>query len=233
MFRWMPATRRIRLRWFSPSLERLVPNLERGLGPFDRDVGFETESGDCEAPATTPILQLGLAGGGFGFRFLETPTRFGEPGLNVARSLPDARDLLQTPLEPLGQPDDIESLDLAQSGLKAQRSQNRLDASQVGFIRFELGPARSELVARLHQLLDAARPFPHPCGRMWGGADAFPKLSPTLLGFRDQPCRARLRRPAPKHTGASVRRAAGFPVRARPDAPRPRSRRQPNDQPRY
>ena len=147
------------------SLDALSQTSQGRLGAFDRRVGLKTESGDCDNPTTTPIRQEGGGVGGFGFRFLETPARFGEPRLQVARSLPGARDLLQTPLEAFGQPDAIETLDLAQSGLEAEGAQNRLEACELGFLRLELGSARGELVARLHELLDAARPFLHPCRR--------------------------------------------------------------------
>ncbi len=40
-------------------VERLVPNLQGRLGAFDRRVGFKTEGGDCDDPATTPIRQEG------------------------------------------------------------------------------------------------------------------------------------------------------------------------------
>ena len=175
--------------------------------------------------------RLGGGVGGFGFRFRETPTRFGEPRLEVARSLPGARDLLQTSLEAFGHPDAIETLDFAQSSLKAEGAQDRLEACELGFLRLELGSPRSELVARLHELLDAARPFLHPCWRTRMDAEVFPEFAPTLLGFCERALPRALRRPAPKRTGASVRRAAGFPVDARPDAQRLRSRRPSDDPP--
>ena len=209
---------------------RLVPNLQGRLGAFDRRVGLETESGDCDDPTTTPIPQDGRGVGGFGFRFHETPASFGEPRLEVARSLPGARDLLQTPLEPFGHPDAIETLDFTQSSLKAEGAQYRLEARELGFLRLKLGSPRSELVARFHELLDAAGPFLHPCWRTWTNADLLPKLPPTLLCFRERRRRARfggLRQSVPARLFVEP---LGFAVDAQPDARRLRSRR-PSDGP--
>ena len=169
----------------------LVPNLQGRLGAFDGRVGFKTESGDGDDPTTTPIPEYGGGVGGLGFRFRETPARFGEARLEVARSRPGARDLLQTSLEALGHPDAIETLDLAQSGLDAEGAQRWLEARELGFLRLELGSPRGELVARFHELLDAARPFLHPCRRTRTDADLLPKLPPTLLCFRERRRRAR------------------------------------------
>ena len=153
---------------------RLVPNLQGRLGGFDRCVGFKIKGGDGDNPATTPVRQESGGFGGFGFRFFETPARFGEPGLELARSLPNARDFLQTPLEAFGETNAIETLDLTQSSLKAQGPQNGFDTPKLGLLRLELGTARDELVARLHELLDAAGPFLHPRRRTWTSADASP-----------------------------------------------------------
>ena len=170
---------------------RLVPNLQGRLGAFYGRVGFKTESGDGDDPATTPIPEDGGGVGGLGFRFRETPARFGEARLEVARSLPGARDLLQTSLEAFGHPDAIETLDFAQSSLEAEGAQHWLEARELGFLRLELGSPRGELVARFHELLDAARPFLHPCWRTRTDADLFPKLPPTLLRFCERRRRAR------------------------------------------
>src|SRR6202050_227430 len=141
MFRWMPATRRVRLRWFSPSLDALSQT-SRAVSAASIDV---SASRPRAAAATTPRRRQ-----------------------SATRAAASAASLFVSPT-------------------------NRLDVSELGLLRFELGPARSELVARLHKLLDAARPFVHPCWRTWSGADMFPKFSPTMLGSCEQPCRARFR----------------------------------------
>src|ERR1700729_2582154 len=119
MFRWMPATRRIRLRWFSVSLDALSQT-SRAVSAASIDA---SASRPIAATATTPILHEGGGIGGFGFRFHQTPARFGKARLEVARSRPGARDLLHTPLEPFGHPDAIETLDFTQSCLAAEGAQ--------------------------------------------------------------------------------------------------------------
>src|SRR5271163_2310310 len=59
-------------------VEGLVPDLQGGLGGFDRCVAVEPERAGCDGPAATPIPEPGRGGGVFGFRFLETSARFGE-----------------------------------------------------------------------------------------------------------------------------------------------------------
>ena len=205
-----------------------IPNLERRLGRFDRRLAREPEAAGGDRPSAAPILEVGRRGSVFGFRFLETPARFPEPGLEGARSVPGAGRLLEPPLEAIGQPDGIKTLDLAQSGLAAKRAQRRLDAAELRFSRLEL-----EFGAR------------RACRGSSGNvrrARTIPASAPADLGARTRLSTARanacrfllaarsraLPRPAPGRTGASVRRAAGFRAHASPAARRPRSRRPPD-----
>ena len=156
MFRWMPATRRIRVRWFSPSFEALSQT-SRAVSAASIDTSASRPRAATAAPERRRQSSNRVtARGGVRFRFQEAPTRLGEPCLEVPRPVPGSGDLLQTPLETLGQLDTVETLDFAQSSLKAEGAQDRLEPREFGFLRRKLGPPAGKPVAGLHELLDAA-----------------------------------------------------------------------------
>ena len=140
MFRWIPATRRMRLRWFSASLKALSQT-SRAVSA----ASIEASPSRPRAPTATAQRPANRRGGPRRPRLrFSLPRRRRRASMNrVSRSrdLSQARvNLVQTPLEAIGQPDAIEALD--RRSIRPRR-QGRAEPARCGGARLLSPRARS------------------------------------------------------------------------------------------